>query len=207
MNKLVPTMLLLLALPAVARGQWQEARVIGIRTDSPASAQAIFLNTHTGIMALNGVKQPDIAPPNVFQTLDLTPLGIPPNTIGVFMSCELVISDGQTSDLPDLAVGFQAPGGPWTALWPASGLITPYNFQAIGIGPTGGARTGGSAVVAVADGKIKWAWIRGDGSTWPAGPIPDWPTGAAYGINCSVQAYFADPASAPKGAGSLTPTP
>lgn len=163
---------------------WIEGTRIGVRTDAPnAVPWLVQLNTVNGIYRILGVDQPSLPPANQWLTLDLTSAGIPPDALAVMLGSLLIITDGSASNIPDLAVAFQAPGGP---------LPSPLSYveQTIGIGPSGGSRTNGFAIVPCMGGKIQWGWCRGDGNgEWPAYNLVSYPAGAVYGLDLWAEGY------------------
>jgi hypothetical protein len=162
---------------------WQTATKILIPVKSPGEHNAIFLNTVANIFQACSIKG-KMPSPNVWQHLDLTPLGVPANALAVDVRGFLIITDGAQTGAADLAVAFQAPGAGTN---PAN-----YHMQTIGIGSTGGSRAIESSIVPCINGAIEWAWLRGDNykNEFPAAAIPAYPTGAGYALNLSTQAIY-----------------
>jgi len=159
-----------------------KASSILVPSNAPAENPAIFLNSVTPLYEACGYPQPSLPAPGVWTLLDLTPSGVPSNAVAVDLRGILIITDGSGTIVSDLAVAFQKPGGP----------LTPANYveQTIGIGSSGGARTNADCICPCLNGCIEWSWYRGSYGEWPTGPIAPYPTGAAYGLNISVQAVY-----------------
>ena len=178
---------------------WQAAGAVLVPVKSPVENNVIFLNTVANIFEACLVKQPSLPPPNVWQHLDLTPLGVPTDALAVDIRGFLIITDGTGTGAADLAVAFQAPGAGTN---PAN-----YDLQTIAVGPTSGSRVVESAIVPCINGAIEWAWLRGDNyaGEFPAGAIPTYPTGAGYAMNLSAQAVYMPAGDATAGSGSAGP--
>lgn len=153
---------------------------------SPVNAlnsHILFINTATNVYMLNGVKQPAIPPPGVWQNVDFTPSGVPSEAVGLLLSGIMIITDGAKSQDTSVAACFQSPG--------AGNDPLQYETQTIAVGPSGGSRSNAQAIVPCVNGCIDFSWLRGNSNgEWPKGPIPAYPTGAAYGFNFNIQAVF-----------------
>jgi hypothetical protein len=177
---------LLLLVPLLAG--WIESTHVGVPENHPREVKLLFLGTQGSappLYQIGNVTQPGgPPPPNVWQTIDLTTLGVPADVNAILVVGFLIITSGTNSNTPDLAVSFQRFGGPQPT------PVDAYNAQAIANGPNSGYRGTFAVVVPVQAGKIQFGWLRGDGSTWPDQSVSTYPYGASYVINISIQAYF-----------------
>lgn len=154
-----------------------------ISTVNALNSHILFINTATPAYMINGVKQPKLPPPGVWQTVSFADSGVPDEAVAILFGGILIISDGAQSQDTSLAVAFQSPG--------AGNDPLQYEMQTCAVLATGGARTNGSAVVPCVNSCIDFSWLRGNSNgEWPKGPIPAYPTGAAYGFNFNIQAVF-----------------
>lgn len=144
---------------------WVEGSVIGVTTDNSKDPVAVFVNSYT----------PAGPPAGVWTDIDLKPLGVPADAKSVFLSGLLIITAGSQSATCDLMVVFRAPG---STLAPGN-----YQGQAVSVGPSDGIRSGFASWVPVVNGVLEFQWNRIDNTG------AQWPVGAAYGVNLSLQAY------------------
>lgn len=145
----------------------------------------VFLNTATAVYQLNGVKQVGIPAPGVWHTIDLKPKPseVPADAVALLLSGILIITDGLGSNDTSIAMAFQSPS--------AGNNVANYEMQTCAVLSTGGSRSNAQAIVPCINGCIDYSWYRGNSNgEWPTGPIPAYPTGAAYGFNLNVQAVF-----------------
>lgn len=127
------------------------------------------------------MNNPNLPSAGQWHTIDLTPVGVPVEAVAVVLSGILIITDGSNSFDTGVGVGFRKPG--------TTRAVGNYVMQACAIGPSGGARSNGQAVVPCTNGCIDWFWYRGNSNgEWPANPLAaQWPTGASYGFNLTIQ--------------------
>ena len=153
----------------------------------PVELQAVFINTATGVCQVAGSNMfpgGDMISFNAWGYVDLKKLPIPDiaNANAVRLVGIMLITDGSTSRIPDLAVAFKSPDDDLTE--PGS-----YIGQTIGIGPSGGSRSNMSATVNLVNGVFGFAMLCGDGGK---GQFPTnsgslgYPQDAAYGVNIHV---------------------
>jgi hypothetical protein len=105
-----------------------------------------------------GVSKPNLPAPGVWNHADLKPIGVPANAVAVDLRGILIITDGANSGDTSIGVGFQTPGD--------SKPVGNYAMQTCAVGPTGGSRSNGSAIVPCVNGCIQWFWYR---VTWANG--------------------------------------
>jgi hypothetical protein len=130
-----------------------------------------------------GVSKPNLPAPGVWNHADLKPIGVPANAVAVDLRGILIITDGANSGDTSIGVGFQTPGD--------SKPVGNYAMQTCAVGPTGGSRSNGSAIVPCVNGCIQWFWYRGNVGEWPANPLlAQYPAGASYGFNLDIHAIY-----------------
>lgn len=162
---------------------WIKSTSTLISTVNALNSHILFINTATPAYMLNGVKQPKLPPPGVWQNVDFSPSGVPDDAVGILFSGIMIITDGVESDDTSVAVCFQSPG--------AGNDPLQYETQTIATLATGGSRSNAQAIVPCVNSCIDFSWLRGNSNgEWPKGPIPPYPTGAAYGFNFNIQAVF-----------------
>ena len=153
------------AAPDVPGHGWTEGLVLGVRTED-TGLTVLFLNTYS---------QPDGLAPGVWHETDITPLGVPRDTIAILISGLLVLTHGWSIETCNLTVAFRAPG--------SVTLAGNYIFQTIEAAVFGGQRSNAAAMIPVKNGKIELQWNQSS----KAGLV--WPEVCAYGVNLRVQAY------------------
>lgn len=146
---------------------WFECTIIGIPQGEPGSALCWFLNTYTG----DGLAQ---FPQGVWSVIDLSGLGLPPDTKAVELFDLLIITMGTTQELANFTVEYRPHGDTENRGYQEQ---VECNIAGSGCRTDGG----GLWVPVSSDLKIEVLWNR----TTP----PQWPTHASYGITSHVTAY------------------
>lgn len=144
---------------------WTEYTHIGVTDDNSKHPTAVFVNSYTGVGPAAGV----------WTAIDLTQYGVPADAKSAFLSGLLIITGGSTPQNPDLHLALRAPGSVLSS--------ADYLGQAVAVGAGDGIRSGFASWVPLVNGQFEMQWNRVDGTT------AQWPVGAAYGINLSLQAY------------------
>jgi hypothetical protein len=165
----------------MANGWIETKSGIGVPAYNPVQAQCVHFSTVDNSYKKYGTTSLTLIPPNVFDTIDCTQLYVPNDVVAVDIVGILIITPGTTSNDPDLALSFQGPGQGITDMSVA------YMAQVINA-----SRTNFALTVPCVNARFEWGYIRGEyaDNSWPAGPIPAYPSGAAYGASISVAKYF-----------------
>lgn len=162
---------------------WKTSTSILTPSNSPRDFEAFYWNTYTGACRVAGVTVP-LLPVGVWNTINLTAMGVPANANAVQLANLLVITDGANTADADLAVAFQATG--------AGGDPLKYEEQTIALGSSGGSRTNATVICPLNGGCMDVSISRGNGAPeFPNGPLAaQWPDGACYAVWLLVQAVF-----------------
>ena len=196
---------------------WAKATSIYVPTQANIEHPAVFFNTSyvnpddqtfypvgsTGYWSLCGVLQPlPIPDPGIWNPCDITPLGCPDGAIAADIGGFLIITNGNNSNLTDIAVAFQTPNGPYVVqrAYCAQGVaLTPMNVDNP-IEDGGELRTVFFTRVPLVNNTFWWGFLRGNnqgspagGAEWPDKPLAtnSWPAGAGYLLNCRVEGIYA----------------
>lgn len=162
---------------------WLTSTKTLISTNTSLHEYVLFLGTSTNVYKINGVQQPKLPPPGVWQNVNFAASGVPDDAVALLLGGILIQTNGSQTQDASIALCFQSPG--------AGNDPTHYEAQACAVLPTGGGRTNASVIVPSLHSCIEFSWLRGNSNgEWPKGPIPNYPTGAAYGFNFNIQAVF-----------------
>ena len=169
---------------------WITATELLVPACGPSQQGGIYLTSYatTGIWyQVGGITIPNLPPPGKWTDIDWTVIeNFPQKAVAVDLAGILIITNGANSQNTSIGVSFQAPG---------AGIppVGHYVMQAEATLVTGGARSNAFARVPVVDGHSQMSWQRGNsvGGEWPAGPlVAQYPAGAAYGFNLSIQGIW-----------------
>lgn len=180
---------------AVVRMTWLKANSIYVHDRGADYAQVLFLEAGTDTeyyQECGGDKKP-LPPPKQWITTDITPLGLPANTIAVDIGGIPIITSGYLSGSPDIAFAVRNLNDP---------DLLPENYIAQMTAARAQWRFLAPVVYVNGAPCISWAWLRGDTlpkdplrsllpGEWPDKPLAGvWPLYSTYGFNLTVQVVY-----------------
>ena len=168
---------------------WNIATRLLIPSKGPSQQGGIYLTSYATSgqwYQVGGINIPNLPPPGKWIDLDWTKIpNFPIDAVALDVSGILIISDGANSQDTSIGVSFQAPG---------AGIppVGHYVMQAEASLPSGGARSNAFAQIPVVNGHSQMSWQRGNSTgEWPTSPLgAQWPAGASYGFNLSIQGIW-----------------